>query len=335
MPSDTPAPEPAAPEFGTRNARGEWRPPYPVRNAPLFSWPVRVAAILKWTFGYPGFLWPTNLLLLAISAASWYLTQPAVPRCASFEAGWILQVYVRNLAMMWLYYGGFHLYLYILKGEGKFKKYDPNWPARNSRIFLFGDQVYDNIFWTCGVAGLVWTAYEVVAMWLYANHYVPWLQWARHPVVFVAWFFVIPLWREFHFYWVHRLIHWKPLYKHVHYLHHKNVNPNAWSGMAMHPVETILYLSVAAIHWVVPSHPFHFLFDLQHAALGPAGGHHGYEGPILKGKFPTGSYFHYLHHRYFECNYGETTVPMDKWFGTFRDGLPDGAGATLPGEHKA
>jgi len=152
-------------------------------------------------------------------------------------------------------------------------------------------------------------------------------------VLFVVWLAAIPFWREFHFYWIHRLIHWKPLYKHVHYLHHKNINPNPWSGMAMHPVETTIYLSVALIHWVVPSHPFHFLFDIQHAALGPACGHHGFEGPILEGKWPTGSYFHYLHHRYFECNYGEATLPLDKWFGTFRDGLPEGAGAGLPEEH--
>ena len=33
-----------------------------------------------------------------------------------------------------------------------------------------------------------------------------------------------------------------------------------------------------------------------------------------------GDYFHWLHHRYFEGNYGELTVPLDKWFGTYRDG---------------
>ena len=46
------------------------------------------------------------------------------------------------------------------------------------------------------------------------------------------------------------------------------------SGMAMHPVELILYFSVALIHWVVPSHPsarrdcIEALFGLQH---GPGG----------------------------------------------------------------
>ena len=80
---------------------------------------------------------------------------------------------------------------------------------------------------------------------------------------------------------------------------------------------------------MVPSHPIHFLFDAQHTGLTPAGGHHGFEGPLLNGKLPAGSYFHYLHHRYFECNYGEATLPLDRLFGTFRDGLPDGAGAKL------
>ena len=27
------------------------------------------------------------------------------------------------------------------------------------------------------------------------------------------------------FYWTHRLLHWKPLYRHVHYLHHRYAPP--------------------------------------------------------------------------------------------------------------
>ncbi|MEJ6602738.1 MAG: sterol desaturase family protein [Verrucomicrobiia bacterium] len=324
--SESPADEP-------RDARGEWRPSAPIRYAPLFTWPMRFAALLKWLFGYPGYIWPINLFFVAVTCATWFYTQPALALCINFEAGWITQIYLRNLALMWLYYGGFHLYLYTLKREGTHQKYNKKWPARKSRVFLFGDQVYDNIFWTAGVGTIIWTGYEGVTMWLYANHHIPWLDWAMHPGYFILGFFLVPLWREFHFYWVHRLIHWKPIYRHVHYLHHKNTNPNPWSGMAMHPIETALYLSVVLIHWVVPSHPLHFLFNLQHAALSPANGHHGFEGPIANGKVPTGSYFHYLHHRHFECNYGESTVPLDRWFGTFRDGQPDGEGAKLPEEH--
>jgi sterol desaturase/sphingolipid hydroxylase (fatty acid hydroxylase superfamily) len=35
----------------------------------------------------------------------------------------------------------------------------------------------------------------------------------------------------------------------------------------------------------------------------------------------TGDYFHYLHHKYFECNYGgDGPVNLDRAFGTFHDG---------------
>jgi sterol desaturase/sphingolipid hydroxylase (fatty acid hydroxylase superfamily) len=321
------------PDHGLRNDKGEWRPPYSVAYAPLLVWPPRPIALLKWVVHYPGFLWPRNLVLLLISAVSWFWLQPSLARYAQLRCDWIGEIWLRNVALIWLVYGGYYFYLYILKGEGTKGKYDVRWPARDSRVFLFRDQVQDNIFWTCGVAGAIWTAIESLTFWLYANHRIPLLDYGKHPVMFILWLVAIPFWREFHFYWIHRAIHWKPLYKYVHYLHHKNVNPNPWSGMAMHPVEIVLYLSVVLIHWVAPSHPFHFLFNLQHAALAPACGHHGFEGPILEGTWPTGSYFHYLHHRYFECNYGEATLPFDKWFGTFRDGLPDGAGAGLKTEH--
>ena len=33
-----------------------------------------------------------------------------------------------------------------------------------------------------------------------------------------------------------------------------------------------------------------------------------------------GDYAHYLHHRYFECNYAGISVPFDKWFGSLHNG---------------
>jgi sterol desaturase/sphingolipid hydroxylase (fatty acid hydroxylase superfamily) len=243
-------------------------------------------------------------------------------------------MFLRNMVLLWMVQGGWHLLLFTFKAQGTERKYDPRWLRTGDRNFTFKNQLADNIFWSCASGVPIWTAYEVWYMWAAANGKVPLITWIEHPIYFAVWLCLIPFWREFHFYWIHRAIHWKPMYKYVHYLHHKNVNPGPWSGMAMHPVEHLFYFSVVLIHWIVPSHPLHFLFNAQHTALTPAGGHHGFEGPILKGKLPTGSYFHYLHHRYFECNYGEATLPLDKMFGTFRDGLPEGAGSTLPEEHK-
>ena len=158
-----------------------------------------------------------------------------------------------------------------------------------------------------------------------ANGYIPTITFESNPIWFVVLMLLIPLFREVHFYLIHRLIHWPPLYRTVHSLHHKNANPGPWSGLAMHPVEHLLYFSGVLIHWIVPSHPIHVIFHLQHLAFAPAQGHSGFERVVVTDKFgiKTGDYFHYLHHKYFECNYGNDLMPIDEWFGTFHDGSKD------------
>jgi sterol desaturase/sphingolipid hydroxylase (fatty acid hydroxylase superfamily) len=60
---------------------------------------------------------------------------------------------------------------------------------------------------------------------------------------------------------------------------------------------------------------------MQHLAFAPANGHSGFGRLKLGGaEFDSGAYWHYLHHRYFEVNYGSDLVPIDKWVGTFHDG---------------
>ena len=68
-----------------------------------------------------------------------------------------------------------------------------------------------------------------------------------------------------------------------------------------------------------PSHCPELNDARQHTALTPAAGHSGFEGKLAE-QVSFGSYFHYLHHRHFDCNYGESTLPLDKWFGSFEDG---------------
>ena len=36
-----------------------------------------------------------------------------------------------------------------------------------------------------------------------------------------------------------------------------------------------------------------------------------------------GNFHHQLHHRYFNCNYGNEFVPCDRWFGSEHDGTPE------------
>ncbi len=301
---------------GYTDSRGEWRPENPVTFAPIFVWPPQLNRFLSWLYNY---LFTWNLVYLAVVIFSYYYLQPPLEELKTFNISWILTLFIRNMALVWIVYGGWHLYLYKFKARGTNAKYSPRWQSTNGSTFLWNDQVYDNIFWACASAVPIWTAYEAFTFWLYANGKLPYIDFKEHPVYFVLLFMLIPFWREFHFYLIHRLIHWKPLYNKIHYLHHYNINPGPWSGLAMHPIEHLLYFSVVLIHYIVPSHPLHFLFNSQHTALTPAPSHSGFEGKLFR-YLPFGSYFHYLHHRLFECNYGESTIPMDKWFGVFEDG---------------
>ncbi len=312
----------AHPEPGTRDKRGDWHPPERLKPAPLFRRPWRFPAFLKWVFGWDGFLFPWNALYVVIATLTWLFLTPDLATTKTFAPGWIAFVLVRNLGLIFLVSGGWHLRLYVQRAQGADYKYSGRWLARDNPIFLFKNQVLDNMFWTIASAVPIWTAYEVLSLWAMANGYIPIVSWRDYPIYCALVMLAIPIFREAHFYLIHRLIHWPPLYRTVHHLHHKNVNPGPWSGLSMHPVEHLLYFSGVLIHWIVPSNPLHVIFHLQHLAFAPAQGHSGFERVVLKRgtALKTHDYFHYLHHKYFECNYGAELVPLDHWFGTFHDG---------------
>ena len=309
---------------GAGETRGEWQPAELPLEAPIWAWPPRPLEALKWVFGYPGYLWPWNALFGLLAVATWAYLTPELSRMAEFRLDWIAEIYVRNLALLILVAGGLHLRLYTSRGQGAAYKYNAKWLHEKNPTFLWGNQLRDNVFWSVASGCTIWTAYEVLMMWAYATGTIPYVDWEARPVYCGALLLALLMWHEVHFYFWHRWIHWKPLYRSVHYIHHKNVNFGPWSGLTMHPAEHMIYFTSVLIFWIVPSHPIHTLFALQVAALLAAVGHTGFDQIVVKGKVTLPSdYFHYLHHRYFECNYATTTVPFDRWFGTFHDGSPE------------
>ena len=315
--------------YGTRNQRGDWTPNRRVACGPLFDWPPTPARDLKWVFGVPGYIAPWNLFYAAITVAVWFVATPAMATMRTFSFGWIALIFVRNAALIVCWYGVFHLRLYVRRAQDNHFKYNAMWPAAESEAFTFGSQIKDNVFWTLASGLPIWTAYEVITMWMLANGHIPWLDFATNPVWFVALMLLIPLVREFHFYLVHRMIHWPPLYKRIHSLHHRNRNPGPWSGLSMHPGEHLLYFSGVLIHWVIPSHPIHAMFHLFHAGLAPVPGHTGFDQVELGSEqmLATNCQAHYLHHKHFVVNYADGAIPLDRWFGSFHDGSPEADGA--------
>ena len=161
--------------------------------------------------------------------------------------------------------------------------------------------------------------------WALANGYAPMLTLPDDIGWLILMILLLPAWETLHFFLIHRLIHWPPLYRRVHSLHHRNTNVGPWSGMSMHPLEHLIYLSTVLIHFVVPANPLLIIFHLQYFALSAATTHTGYQGLVVRGRLvlPLGTYHHQLHHRYFECNYGGLEIPLDQWTGNFHDGTAE------------
>jgi len=307
---------------GSRFA-GQWnyRPPVPIQTSPVFQWPPNPASIGRW-FAARWFVLGENLIIVGLAVLTWFFLQPPLEETKTFAFGWIAWMFVRNVILITIVAGGLHFFLHTRKTQDEKLKFDPRELKAKGRAFTLGSQLRDNIFWTLTSGVLFWTAFEALMLWAMANGYAPMLLWTQNPVWFVALFFLTPMWISFHFYWVHRLLHWPPLYKVAHALHHRNTNIGPWSGLSMHPIEHLLFFSSVLIHWIVSAHPIHILFHMQHQALTAATSHTGFEGLLVKDKnaLALGNFHHQMHHRYFECNYGNLEVPWDKMFGSYHDG---------------
>jgi len=310
----------------TRGFADKWNhiPQVPVGVSPMFALPPNFGAILRWTLRQ-WLVVTERSILVVISLLSWLFFQPSLEVTATLSADWIAALYIRNLLLMVAVAGGLHLYFYSRKTQGDALRYDKRDLADQKKIFSFKNQLADNMFWTLASGVTIWTLYEVLMFWAMGNGYAPVLYWSDNPIWFILLFLLTPIWISFHFYWVHRWLHWPPLYRLAHALHHRNTNVGPWSGLSMHPVEHVIFFSSILIHFILPSSPVHILFHMQHQSLTAATSHTGYEAMLIKDKkhLALGTFHHQMHHRYFDCNYGNLEMPWDKWFGSFHDGTEE------------
>jgi sterol desaturase/sphingolipid hydroxylase (fatty acid hydroxylase superfamily) len=312
-------------DFGTEDARGNWAPAKPISYGPAFDWPPDPKRLVKWLFGFPGYFLPWNVLYAGLALFLWTWFSPSLETTKELAPGWIAYLLVRNLVLAVLVYGAWHLWLYSWKKQGTAFKYNRQFPRDKAPGFRFGNQTWDNMFHTLASGVPIWTAYEVLLLWAYANGWAPMVTFGDSPVWFVAVFFLVPLIHEVGFYFCHRLLHMGPLYEIAHKLHHRNINPGPWSGLSMHPIEHVVYFSTILLFFIIPSHPVHMINLASRLGVSPAQGHTGFDRVVVgeEATFEASYYAHYLHHKYFEVNYADGMVPLDRWFGSFHDGTPE------------
>ena len=75
--------------YGKRDKRGDWTPFERITYPAVFVWPAQPLAIVKWFFGYPGYLLPWNLLYALLGIVVWTWLTPPLDSMTSFAPGWI------------------------------------------------------------------------------------------------------------------------------------------------------------------------------------------------------------------------------------------------------
>lgn len=316
-------------EASDRQARAQrkiwnYTPSLPLQIAPYWDWPMRpMASVLYLLRSWN----PVGLRCLFLLGAviTWTFFTPDLNRAQTLSFDWVLEVWLRNFAILLSVAGGLHLLLWSLRVQGDEERYDMRPMMQNTKAFWFKNQVYDNIFWSF-VAMQFWVFWECFIWYAYANGWATMITFDSNPVWFVLLIILIPIWAGFYFYTHHRLLHVGFLYKHIHSWHHRNINTGPWSGLAMHPVESFILMTDTLLFLIVPAHPIHVIFLLFHHGVGAPTSHAGFEN-LKFGKtkgIAVGDFFHQLHHRFFDCNYGTYETPWDTWLGTFHDGTAEG-----------
>lgn len=311
------------------NKEWNYHPDLPLSDPSIFNLPVRPRFIAHW-FAKNWLTLSERMMMVIASVAIWYLFYPSLETAQTFAIGWIAQIFAVTFGMTVVTAGSLHWYFYIKRGQAKRLKFDGRDQTKNNRNFKFGDQVKDNMFWSLASGVPQLSIFQVITMWLMANGYAPTISLTSNPIWFIIAILLVPIWSAFHFYWAHRLLHIPFFYTRFHNLHHRNINIGPWSGFSMHPVEHLIYLSSLCVHWIVATHPVHLIFHSVYQGPGAAMTHTGYEDLLVKDKrsLALGTFYHTLHHRYFECNYGNQEMPWDRWFGTFHDGSTDATNVT-------
>jgi Delta7-sterol 5-desaturase len=124
---------------------------------------------------------------------------------------------------------------------------------------------------------------------------------------FIALFFI----HDAYFYWMHRALHHRLVFKYVHKTHHQSVNPTPFAAFAFHPVEAFLETAflIPIIIWC-PLYIGTLIAFLLLSHLFNVVGHMGYEffprsaWTSAPGSWITTSTHHNLHHQHVASNYG-------------------------------
>lgn len=164
------------------------------------------------------------------------------------------------------------------------------------------------------------SALLALGIFLQSNGYgfsAPKLTLLNSVLSYIGGYFIYGAW----FYWNHRLMHHRWLFRRIHAWHHRARAPVCWSNNSDTHLEGLMIQSYFVfVIFFIPIHPYVlFLQKFLDQVLGMYG-HAGYEyfaSRSHRWPFPfVTTIFHDQHHQNIHCNYGSNISFWDRWMGT-------------------
>jgi sterol desaturase/sphingolipid hydroxylase (fatty acid hydroxylase superfamily) len=210
------------------------------------------------------------------------------------------------------------LFYVWLKKKWWYKKIQLKWPSNGHMLREIGYSVITTFIFSAVPYLLLATPIRQHTLYYNNASEYGWLWfWLAFPIMLVV--------HDAYFYFTHRLMHHRRLFKWFHLVHHKSVNPSPWAAFAFHPLEAIVEAGIVILFlFFMPICFYHLFFFFLFMMLYNVYGHLGWElyppsfATSSIGKWINTSVNHNQHHQYFKGNYGLYFLWWDRWLSTIR-----------------
>jgi Delta7-sterol 5-desaturase len=247
---------------------------------------------------------------------------------------WHYFYYIEKIGTRYFMIAGiaFAIFYVLRRGSARPKKIQEKFPAKRDYLREISYSVT-----TISIFALVpLTVLHVPAVKAHTFFYTDikqygWLYFfLAFPVMFII--------HDTYFYWTHRLMHHKKLFRLFHLVHHHSTNPSPWAAYAFHPLEALVEAGIFMIFlFDMPIHPLHLFIFVFLLIVYNVYGHLGYElyppgfSKHAVGKWINTSVNHNQHHQFFKGNYGLYFLWWDRWMKTIRPDYDDKFEAAVSG----
>ncbi len=213
----------------------------------------------------------------------------------------------------------FLIWYVLLRKKWAYKKIQAKFPGKEDYIREISYSLFTIVLFTL-------VAYIIMTEPL-ANYTLRYKEISEHSTAFwVLGLILMIILHDTYFYWAHRLMHHKKLFKYFHLVHHQSKNPSPWAAYAFHPLEGIVEAGVIfPIVFLIPHHVTTLIAFMFFMMVYNVYGHLGWElypkgfSKNFSGKWINTSVNHNQHHKHVNGNYGLYFLYWDRWMGTLRE----------------